>query len=435
VAAAIRCAIAITGMAGTTSALAEPPKVAPATTFIQAGRLLADPDNGRVETAKTIVVEDGRIVAVRDGYPEAPAGAQVIDLRDRFVLPGLIDSHVHILAEAGPENRLDLVAKSASDLAIDGAMFARRTLLAGFTTVVDLGDANEPLFALRDGIAAGKIDGPRILASGTPIGAHGGHTAISHYRTDVMRLLEDPTLCTGADECARKTRQQINAGADIIKIMATGGVFDGGATGIEQQLTDDEMRAIVVAAHQMGRQVTAHAHGSKGIAAAVRAGVDSIEHGTFLDAESIRLMKAQGVWLVPTLMAGEEALRQLNAPETYLSPEMKAKVVALAPRIRDLASRVHAAGIKVAFGTDSCITPHGRNAREFELMVAGGFTPLEAIRAATTHAAAHLRLADSGRIATGQRADLIAVAQDPLRDVGALGHVSFVMANGRSYTR
>ena len=400
--------------------------------YVQAGRLLADPATGRVAREQTVVVEDGRVKAVLAGWPAPLAGARVVDARTRFVLPGLIDSHVHLLGEGGPGARLDAVTKTTSDQLVDGVVFARRTLMAGFTTVADVGDDNEAIFALRDGIKAGKLTGPRILTSGFPLSPHGGHGDVTHYRPDVVAALEMPTLCTGADECARKVRQQINAGADLIKILATGGVLDGGATGVEQQFTDAELVAIVGAAHAMGRMVKAHAHGAEGINACLRAGVDSIEHGTFLDAESIRLFKQHGAWLVPTLIAGDTVAREAAKPDTFFLPEVKAKALLVGPKMLAMGRRAHDGGVKVAFGTDSGVSRHGDNAREFALMVEAGFTPLEAIQAATTRGAEHLRLsAEIGSLAPGKQADLIAVDGDPLSDVTTLERVRYVMHGGR----
>ena len=404
-----------------------------AVTYVQAGRLLADPASGRVLTQQTLVIRGGKVAEVRDGFVAPEAGAQLVDLRQSFVLPGLIDSHVHLLGEGNPNQRLEAVTKTTSDQVLDGVVHARRTLEAGFTTVADCGDTNEAIFALRDAIKAGKVPGPRILAAGEPLSPHGGHGDVTHYRPDVIHDLEDSTLCTGADECARKTRQQINYGADFIKILATGGVLDGGATGVEQQFTDAEMSAIVTSAHAMGRMVKAHAHGTKGINAALRAGVDSIEHGTYLDAESIRLFKEHGAWLVPTLVAGDTVAREAARPDTYFLPEVKAKALQVGPLMQAMGRRAHDGGIKVAFGTDMGVGKHGENAREFALMVAAGFTPLEAVQSATNRGAEHLHQADIGALTPGRQADLIAVAGDPLTDVTELQHVRFVMKGGEVF--
>ncbi len=419
------------GKAGTAPA----PPAAAHVTYVQAGRLLADPGSGRVETSRTLVIRDGRVAEVRDGFVAPEPGAELVDLRGSFVLPGLIDSHVHLLSEQGATNRIDAVTKTVADETLDGVVHARRTLEAGFTTVADAGGSNEAIFALRDAIKAGKVPGPRILAAGNALSAHGGHGQVYGYTPEITEVIQAPTLCSGADECRRKTRQQIAAGADWIKFHATGGVLDGGATGVDQQLDDEEMKAIVDAAHAMGRFVKAHAHGTAGVNAALRAGVDSIEHGTYLDAESIRLFKLHGAWLVPTLVAGDFVAREAARPNTYMPAAVRAKALMVGPLMQAMGGRAHRAGIKVAFGTDTGVSPHGQNAREFALMVAAGFTPLEAIQSATNRGAEHLRLTDVGALTPGRQADLIAVAGDPLSDVTELQRVRFVMKGGTVFKR
>ena len=402
-------------------------------TYVQAGRLLADPATGKVELKKTLVIQDGKILRIEDGFTSAP-GAKIVNLQDSFVLPGLIDSHVHLLSETGPTNRLDAVTKTQSDELVDGAVYAQRTLRAGFTTVADVGDDNEPIFALRDGIAAGKLPGPRILAAGNIITTVGGHGDEHGYRPDVLKLLVSPNQCTGADECAKVVRRQVQAGADLIKITATGGVLDQAATGVEQQFTDEELVSIVKTAHSLGKMVKAHAHGTKGINAALRAGVDSIEHGTYLDAESIKLFKEHGAWLVPTLLAGHTVELEAAKPDTWMSASVKAKALLVGPNMLAMGRRAHDAGIKVAFGTDTGVSHHGDNAQEFALLVLAGFSPLEAIQCATVNGAEHLRLsAIIGSLFAGKQADLIAVKGDPLKDVTELERVSFVMKGGVVY--
>ncbi|MES2054334.1 MAG: amidohydrolase family protein [Pseudomonadota bacterium] len=408
---------------------------APRTTYIQAGRLLADPATGRVESNKTIVVRDGRIVEIRDGFIDGPDG-DVVDLRDRFVLPGLIDSHVHICHENGPDDKLRRTVQTASDLAIQGAMNARKVLGAGFTTVADLGEENEAIFALRDGIAEGKVPGPRIVAAGNVISPHGGEGDVFGYRPEVIRALQRPNLCSGADDCRRVVRQQVQRGADVIKVVATGAVLSDIAAGLGQQFTQDELNAIVETAHNLGRRVTAHAHGANGINAFLIAGGDSIEHGTYLDAESIRLFKAKGAYLVPTLLAGDTVTLWGNDPNSFLSPAAKAKAIEVGPKMLDMARRAHAAGVKIAFGTDSSVSRHGDNAREFLLLVRAGLTPLEAIRAATTSGADHLGLAGKvGALKPGMAADIVATTGDPLADVSMLQKISFVMKGGEVFKR
>ena len=419
-----------TGVAAQTPA---PASVSPAegTTFVHVGRLLADPATGTVERDKTLVIEGNRIVEVRDGFV---GEGRVVDLRTSFVLPGLIDSHVHLTGEQNPNSRLDGVTESDVDQAFVGARFARRTLMAGFTTVADLGATNETIFGLRDAVRRGDVPGPRIIASGESVSVHGGHGDINGYRDDIMHMFTGESICSGPEDCMRAVRLQVRSGADIIKITATGGVLSNTAAGLGQQFSDDELAAIVGAAHRMGRQVTAHAHGADGINAFLRAGGDSIEHGTYLDDESIRLMRREGVYLVPTLMAGDFVGRIASGPDNFFTPAQTAKALEAGPKMLDMVRRAHAGGVRIAFGTDSGVSAHGDNAGEFALMVRAGMTPLETIQAATVNAADHLRISgEAGRIATGMPADLIAVSGDPLADVTELERVRFVMRGGVVY--
>lgn len=397
-------------------------------TFVQVGSLLADPANGRVEREKTLVIADGKIVEIRDGYQSEPG--TTIDLRDSFVLPGLIDSHVHITFENGPSAELDAMKETAVDNAMNGLLYGRRTLEAGFTTIVDLGADPDAIYGMRDAIEAGKVIGPRIIAAGG-VGAHGGHGDIHGYRPDIMKLFAYPGLCSGADDCRRAVRQAVQRGADVIKIASTGGVMSNTAAGVGQQMQDDELSAIVKTAHALGRQVACHAHGTDGINAALRAGVDSIEHGTYLDADSIRMMKANGTYMVPTLLAGDTVRRQATTAE-WMPANVKKKALEVGPNMIAALRRAREGGVKVAFGTDSGVSVHGQNAREFALMIQAGFTPLDAIRSATVWGAAHNRLSDQiGALLPGKAADLIAVKGDPLRDITELERVSFVMKGGR----
>lgn len=429
-------ALAALMLCGVTGVSAQTPAttvVSPAerTTFVQVGRLLADPANGVVLRNKTLVIAGNRVVEIRDGFV---GEGEIVDLRDEFVLPGLIDSHVHLTSQQNPNARLMAVTETAADRAILGAGYARVTLLAGFTTVADLGGSNDAVFALRDGIARGDVIGPRVIASGSSVTIHGGHGDINGYTEDVMHVLSSTSVCSGPEDCMRAVRTQVRAGADIIKITATGGVLSNTAAGLVQQFTDAELAAIVEAGHRMGRQVTAHAHGVDGINAFLRAGGDSIEHGTYLDDASIRLFRREGVYLVPTLLAGDFVARVASSPENFFTPAQTAKALEAGPRMLDMARRAHEGGVRIAFGTDSGVSAHGDNAQEFALLVRAGLTPLEAIQTATVSAAAHLRIADqAGRIAPGMPADLIAVSGDPLSDVTVLEHVRFVMKGGVVY--
>ena len=419
-----------------TGAAAQTPAVAPVsppegTTFVQAGRILADPATGVVQRDKTLVIRGNQVVEIRDGFV---GEGRIVDLRDSFVLPGLIDSHVHLTGQQNPNGRLEEVTQSNAEQAMVGARYARRTLMAGFTTVADLGGANEAVFALRDAIRRGDVPGPRVIASGSSVSIHGGHGDINGYREDVMHLLSSESVCSGPEDCMRAVRTQVRSGADIIKITATGGVLSNTAAGLGQQFSDAELAAIVDAGHRMGRQVTAHAHGADGINSFLRAGGDSIEHGTYLDAESIRLMRREGVYLVPTLMAGDYVARMASGPDNFFTPAQTAKALQAGPLMLAMAGRAHEGGVRIAFGTDSGVSAHGDNAGEFALLVQAGLTPLEAIQTATVNAATHLRIdGEAGRIAAGMPADLIAVSGDPLADVRELERVRFVMKGGVVY--
>ncbi|SPU52098.1 imidazolonepropionase [Brevundimonas vesicularis] len=406
----------------------------PDTTFVEAGRLLADPSNGVVQRDKTLVIRGNQVVDVRDGFVGDASQGKVVDLRQAFVLPGLIDSHVHLTSQQNPNARLEEVTLSDADQAMVGARYARRTLMAGFTTVADLGASNQAIFALRNAVRNGDVPGPRIIAAGSSVSIHGGHADINGYREDVMHLLSSESICSGPEDCMRAVRTQVRAGADIIKITATGGVLSNTAAGLNQQFSDDELSAIVGSAHRMGRQVTAHAHGVDGINAFLRAGGDSIEHGTYLDDQSIRLFKSNGAWLIPTLLAGDFVARIASGPDNFFTPAQTAKALEAGPKMLDMARRAHEGGVKIAFGTDSGVSAHGDNAQEFALLVRAGLSPLEAIQAATVGAAEHLRIAnEAGKIAEGMPADIVAVSGDPLTDVTELERMKFVMKSGVVY--
>ncbi len=410
--------------------------------IVHAGRLLAVPGRSPI-AAQTVVIRDGRVAAVLPGYQDAAAaGAQaddrvaIYDLKSMFVLPGLIDGHVHILSESNPNQRLQRVENSDADDAIAGAMFARRTLEAGFTTVRDVGAGpGDAVFALRDGINKGGVPGPRIFAAGATVSVTGGHSDDTQgYRDDIAHVLHNPSVCDGPDDCRRAVREQVRRGADQIKLTATGGVLSNTAAGLEQQFADDELRAIVDSAHMMGRKVTAHAHGAGGLKAALRAGVDSIEHGTYLDQEGMNLFRKSGAYLVPTVLAGVTVGEWADDPKSWLTPPQRVKAKEVGGRMVETLRRAHRAGVKIAFGTDSGVSRHGDNAREFELMVRAGMTPMEAIRAATVSGAGNLgKSAELGSIEPGKFGDLIAVSGDPLTDVAELRDVDFVMKGGVVY--
>ena len=406
---------------------------------IHAGRLLAEPGRG-VASEQTIIIRDGIIESVASGYADAPAAGPddhvvVHDLKDHFVLPGLIDSHVHITSELGPGGKLAIVENSDADTVVIGARFAKRNLMAGFTTVRDVGARGEDsVFALRDGISRGDLIGPRIFASGHTISPTGGHGQRHGYRNDVFDVIKSSGVCDGVAECRKAVREQVRRTADHIKLVSTGGVLSETAAGTGQQFFEDELQAIMDTAHAMGRKVTAHAHGADGVNAALRAGVDSIEHGTFSNAESFRLFKRNDAYLVPTILAGVTVAELADDPNSFFAPAVREKAKQVGPQILEMTKAAHAAGVKIAFGTDTGVSRHGDNAREFSLLVEAGMTPMEAIRSATVVAAQHLGHYDKfGSIETGKSADIIAVDGDPLVDVTELEDVDFVMKEGVSY--
>jgi len=399
------------------------------TVVIHAGRLIADASRP-AQGPSTITIVDGRIRSVTAGLTPAPQGARLIDLSSRTILPGLIDMHVHLSGDPGRDYRQEAVDTEEYSTLV-GVKNARLTLRAGFTTVRDLGSAPQVGFALSRGTSEGLFPGPRIIASGPAISIVGGHGDINGFRPEVLDALGAGNTCTGAVQCAERVRELARAGAQVIKFTATGGVLSQQARGLEAHFTDEEMRAIVVTAHSLGLRVAAHAHGARGIEAAARAGVDSIEHGTFADAAAIAAMRRSGTSLVPTLMAFT-GIREGLARNRY-TPAVAAKVLETLEHVGAAARAARAAGVPVVFGTDAGVYEHGRNAEELALLVErAGMSPAEALAAATTGAARLLGLENEvGRIAPGLSADLIAVEGDPLADVGALARVRFVMVRGR----
>ncbi len=406
---------------------------------IHCGTLLAVPGTPPAAN-KTILAKNGVIVSVTDGMsgPEIKdAGANAIiedlDLHDRFVLPGLIDCHVHLTMEFDAKLRERALADSDELVTLRATTYAKKTLDAGFTTVRDLG-AMHPLtiLALRDAINQGLVVGPRIIAAGHPISITGGHGDFTNgYRPDLFpNLSTDDGIADGPDECMKAVRYQIKLGADVIKVTATGGVLSASAAGLAQHYSSPELEAIVKTAHAMGRKVAAHAHGVDGINAALAAGVDSIEHGTYLDDESVKLFKTHAAYHVPTLLAGDTVTRNAEIPGFYL--KMVADKARLAgPKMLEMFKRSHEAGVNIAFGTDTGVSPHGENAREFALMVKAGMSPVDAIRSATVVASQLLSLDKQiGTLEPGKAADLIAVRGDPTQDVTRLEHVEVVVKGG-----
>jgi imidazolonepropionase-like amidohydrolase len=402
------------------------------TTYVHAGRLLDRP--GRAPRGpSTIVVSGGKIVEVRDGHQPAPAGATLIDLSDRFVLPGMIDSHVHLSSDrAGNEGLLAGFTDSRELAAYETLWNAQKTLQAGFTTVRNLGDEGATL-ALRDAIARGWASGPRIVDAGQSISTTSGHMdARLGLRDEFADHVAHDNLCDGPEECRKAVRRQIGRGADLIKIATTGGVNSRIGAGLGKQMLDDEAKAIVDTAHLYGKKVAVHAHGADGVAVALQAGADSIEHGTLIDDESLALFKRTGAYYVPTLSTVNGYLERIAKDPNAYPPEVRAKIDWRIGITGQALRKAVPAGVKIAFGTDAGVSKHGRNADEFELMVKHGMTPMTAIQAATVGAADLLGLSkEIGTIEPDKDADIIAVAGDPLQDVTVLKRVGFVMADGR----
>jgi imidazolonepropionase-like amidohydrolase len=431
----IRTAAAAAAIALAVAAPAAGQTSSPAT-VVHAGALLARP--GQAPSGpSTIVIRAGKIEAVHAGHRDPAAagapGARIVDLKDQFVLPGLIDLHVHLFNDDDKmRTRLEAVNRDIEDQMVIGVDNARRTLEAGFTTVRDLGSEVRSITALREGINNGLLAGPGIVPAGRAISITAGHGDPSN---NLNRDLTDAShahathVCDGPEDCRRAVRSQIGQGAEVIKFMATGGVNSNIAGGLGQQMFDDEMKAIVDTAHMFGRKVAAHAHGADGIAAALGAGVDTIEHGTFGDRDTDALFKKTGAWYVPTMVAPRAAVAQARAGARSRNTLEKAEITARAAM--ENYKRAIASGVKVAFGTDSGVGSHGDNGQEFALMVEAGMTPAQAIRAATVDAAEALgRSQTLGSIEPGKDADLIAVAASPLTDVRQLERPTFVMRGG-----
>jgi imidazolonepropionase-like amidohydrolase len=400
--------------------------------YVHAGALLDRPDRP-ARGQSTLVVRGGRIEAIRDGFVAPESGARLIDLGNQFVLPGLIDMHVHMFNDDDKMRaRLEATTRDIEDSVLIGVHNARRTLEAGFTTVRDLGSDVRSVTALRDAIVNGLVSGPTIVPAGRGISITSGHgdpANNANRDTSQAQRARADNLCNGPEDCRRAVREQISQGAEVIKFMATGGVNSNIAGGLNQQMFPDEMRAIVDTAHLFGRKVAAHAHGQDGIKAALEAGVDSIEHGTYTDSETNTLFKRKGARLVPTFVAYQAALAQARAGARTKATLAKAEQAAGAHGA-NIAAAVRA-GVKVAFGTDSGVSDHGKNAQEFAFLVKAGLTPADAIRAATLDAATLLDRADRiGTLEPGKDADIIAVAKSPLDDVTELERVRFVMRRG-----
>ncbi|MCY7270790.1 MAG: amidohydrolase family protein [Sphingomonas bacterium] len=421
-------AVAI-ALATAAPALAQP--AAEPVTVIHAGTLIVEAGTAPRRNA-SVIVRGRSIAEVRDGFVDVP-GARVVDLRNSTVLPGLIDSHVHLSGlDDRLQARLQASGRDNEDEAFTAILNARKTLLAGFTTVRDLGGDPRLVLSLRDSINAGQFSGPTILSAARMVSVSGGHgDGRNGANRGLASLVDQPgNTCNGADDCRRATREQVSMGADVIKFAATGGVLSNVPGGLNQQMMDDEMRAVVTTARTFGRKVAAHAHGVEGVNAALRAGVDSIEHGTFTNEESFRLYKQTGAYYVPTLLAPAAALA--DGQRGALTQAQYDKARSAAGNAEKSFAEAVRRGVKIAFGTDTGVSPHGRNAEEFALMVKNGMSPTLAIRSATVDAAELLGITvKAGTITVGKDADIIAVEGDPTQNVRLLEQVGFVMKSGR----
>jgi len=401
-------------------------------TLIHAGKVLAVP--GKTPKSKqTIIIHDGKIVGIEAGYLDDDE-ATIIDGKDMFFLPGLIDSHVHLRSEWNPTSRWEPVIMEPGDVAFQAAKNAKTTLMAGFTAVQDVGGPKE-IFALKRAINNGIVDGPHIQAAGSAVSITGGHGDTHGFKDDLIPHMQPETLCDGPAECRRAVRQAVKNGADLIKITATGGVLSNTNAGTGQQFFDDELKAIVEAATKMGRKVTAHAHGKDGIESALKAGVTSIEHGTYLDADTAALFKKYDATLVPTVMAGMTVVDWATNKD-WLPPNSAKKALEVGPQMQDMARIAYENGVNIAFGTDTGVSEHGKNAEEFTYMVEAGMSEMEAIESATTVAAKHIGLdAVIGTLEKGMYADLIGVDGNPLNKIEELRDVDFVMKGGVVYKK
>src|ERR1700681_209452 len=392
---------------------------------VHAGHLL-DVKTGKLLADQTLVIEDGKIIGSgAAAEAKIPADAMRIELPNATVLPGLIDAHTHLTSE--PKFGYDRLAISVPREALIGARNARVTLLAGFTTARNVGARGFTDVALRDAINAGDVPGPRLLVSGPPLSITGGHCDNNMLPSEYHAVSDG--VADGIAAVQHMVRENIKYGADLIKVCATGGVLSLGDNPQASQYTLEEMKAIVADAHRLGRKVAAHAHGAEGIRWAAEAGVDSVEHGSYIDDAGIAAMKEHGTYLVPTLYLGDWMTE--NAEQTHMPPPLLAKAREVIPAARKNIAHAFASGVKVAFGTDAAVYPHGQNAHEFAVMVKLGLTPLQAIQAATANAADLLGWPGKvGSLEPGAWADIIAVDGDPLKDVTTLERVKFVMKGG-----
>ena len=423
----IPCRLLIAGAAVCAATLAS------AKTLIHAGSLI----DGRADTVRkavTVTIDGDRITGLADGYTAAGAGDTVIDLKNATVMPGLMDMHVHLDGQQSPESYTEGFFLNPGDYALRAAFYARKTLLAGFTTVRNLGDTHYSTRSLRKAINAGWVEGPRVYTAGPGLGTTGSHADPTNgYSDEIIQSLATPEVFNGAEGARAAVRDHVKHGADVIKIVTTGGVLSLGDSAQGAQMTMEEVKAIVETAHEYGLKVAAHAHGTEGMKRAILAGVDSIEHGTFMTDEIIALMKEHGTYFVPTLSAGQFVLGKAKTPG-FLPPSVAAKAMLVGPAMTATFQRAYQAGVKIALGTDQGVAPHGENGKEFVYMVNAGMPAMKTIQCATLECAKLLGVEkDLGTIETGKFADVVAVPGDPLADINLMTQVTFVMKGGKVY--
>lgn len=408
--------------------------LAEAATLIHAGKLISA-ENKKVATNQTIVIEQDKIVAVEPGFRKPEPTDTVIDLRAHTVMPGLMDMHTHFYTQFSPTVYSEGFTMNEADFALRGATFAEKTLLAGFTTVRELGDNHQISNALKKAIAKGYVKGPRIFAAGKSIATTGGHADPTNGVAYARMADPGPKegVINGADEARKAVRQRYKEGSDVIKITATGGVLSVAKSGSNPQFTDEELAAIVSTANDYGMRVAVHAHGKEGMERAIRAGVASIEHGTFMDKATMALMRKHDTYYVPTISAGKWAAEKAAIPGFF--PDLvRPKAASIGSKIQQTFSEAYKAGVKIAFGTDAGVFEHGNNWREFVYMTEAGMPAIDAILSATIEGARLLGVeTELGSITPGKIADIIAVPGDPLTDITAMGQVSFVMKAGQTY--
>lgn len=405
-----------------------------AAVLIHAGRLI-DGRNAEPRSQVTIWVENNKIVRIEEGFAKPGEGDRLISLADRTVLPGLMDMHTHLISQHSKDAYTERFFMEQADYALRSTVYARATLMAGFTTVRELGDNGVNSVALRNAIEKGWVVGPRIYTAGKSLATTGGHADPTNSLRGDYRRDAGPVegVINGPDDARKAVRQRYKDGANLIKLTATGGVLSLAASGQNPQFTDAELQAVVETAKDYDMTIAVHAHGTEGIKRAVLAGVTSIEHGTFMTDEVISLMKEKGTYWVPTNMAGEWVAKKAEEPG-YFPEIVRPKAAAIGPQMRATFAKGYAAGLKIAFGTDSGVSPHGENAHEFELMVEGGMPPMRAIQSATAVAAQLLKIDDRlGTIEPGKLADIVAVNGNPLEDISAMRKVEFVMKDGTVY--